>query len=76
MSTTPFACPLNVVLKQQEREVLGAIPYNENTVILHRDASLMPQNRKTWASWNLLGKTQLGNQEPVCVSYWVNRLQV
>jgi predicted NAD/FAD-binding protein len=35
-----------------EREVLGAIPYQDNEVILHTDASLLPRSRRAWASWN------------------------
>ena len=37
--------------------MLSAIPYNDNDVWLHSDAALMPQNRKTWASWNFLGRS-------------------
>ena len=37
---------------QQEREVLGAIPYQENEAVLHTDTSLMPRNRRAWAAWN------------------------
>lgn len=36
----------------QERELLSAIPYQENDVILHTDTRLLPVNRKTWSSWN------------------------
>jgi predicted NAD/FAD-binding protein len=35
-----------------EREVLGAIGYQPNRATLHTDASLLPANRKAWASWN------------------------
>ena len=35
-----------------EREILGAIPYQENDVVLHTDIRLLPRNRKTWSSWN------------------------
>lgn len=35
-----------------EREVLGAIPYQRNEVVLHTDPSLMPRRRRAWASWN------------------------
>jgi predicted NAD/FAD-binding protein/cyclopropane fatty-acyl-phospholipid synthase-like methyltransferase len=41
----------------EEREVLGSIPYGDNDVWLHTDASLMPRLRKTWASWNFLGRS-------------------
>ncbi len=35
-----------------EREVLGAIPYQENEAVLHTDARLMPRTRRAWAAWN------------------------
>jgi predicted NAD/FAD-binding protein len=41
---------------QDVRDVLSAIPYNENNVWLHTDATLMPRNRTAWASWNFLGR--------------------
>lgn len=37
---------------QDEREVLGAIPYQENTIYLHYDRSLMPKRKLAWAAWN------------------------
>jgi len=35
-----------------ERSVLGAIRYQANRATLHTDISLLPANRKAWASWN------------------------
>lgn len=35
-----------------ERAVLGAIPYQENEVVLHTDARLLPAKRRAWAAWN------------------------
>jgi predicted NAD/FAD-binding protein len=35
-----------------EREVLGAIPYQENEAVLHTDARLLPRKRLAWAAWN------------------------
>jgi predicted NAD/FAD-binding protein len=37
-----------------EREVLSAIPYQENLAVLHTDASVLPERRNLWASWNYL----------------------
>lgn len=60
------------------RDVLVNIPYSYNDVYLHQDESLMPRNRDTWASWNCI-EAREGNKDqldaPVCVTYWVNRLQ-
>lgn len=35
-----------------EREILGAIPYQENTIYLHHDRSMMPKRKLAWAAWN------------------------
>jgi hypothetical protein len=41
------------------------------------DPALMPVSRKVWSSWNFLGTSAAGSESSaVCVSYWVNRLQV
>ena len=32
--------------------MLGAIRYQPNRATLHTDASLLPRNRRAWASWN------------------------
>jgi predicted NAD/FAD-binding protein len=37
-----------------EAEVLGAIEYQDNAVVLHTDVSLLPEERTTWSSWNYL----------------------
>lgn len=55
-----------------EKRVLGAMPYQRNVAWLHSDASFMPRERRVWASWNYMGG---GAGSPVCVSYWMNRLQ-
>ncbi len=56
-----------------EREILGAIPYQDNDVILHTDASLMPHSPKAWAAWNAYLPAQ--PQELCTVSYCMNLLQ-
>ena len=55
-----------------ERDILGAIPYQPNDVVLHTDTAMLPRNRKTWSSWNYtLGK----NDRPAVVTYNMNILQ-
>jgi uncharacterized protein len=56
-----------------ERDILGAIGYQPNHVILHTDASVMPQRPRAWAAWNALIPTEPGT--PCTVSYWMNLLQ-
>jgi uncharacterized protein len=35
-----------------ERDILGAIPYQENSIYLHHDSSLLPKRKLAWAAWN------------------------
>ncbi|POA30851.1 NAD(P)/FAD-dependent oxidoreductase [Pseudomonas sp. GW456-12-1-14-TSB6] len=35
-----------------EREILGALPYADNEVVLHTDTRLLPTRKRAWASWN------------------------
>lgn len=56
-----------------EREVLGAIGYQENVEVLHTDANLLPKSRLAHASWNAI----LPKNDPdrVAVTYLANILQ-
>ena len=56
-----------------ERDVLGAIPYQDNEVLLHTDATLLPRNRKAWAAWN--AHVSADPSQPCTVSYCMNLLQ-
>ena len=53
-----FACHSDQALQilgdadANESEVLGQIPYESNSVVLHTDESLLPKRRSAWASWN------------------------
>lgn len=55
-----------------ERDILGALPYQSNDVVLHTDIRLLPKNRKTWSSWNY----RLGvNETRPVLTYNMNILQ-
>jgi predicted NAD/FAD-binding protein len=55
-----------------ELEVLSAIRYQANDVVLHTDQSLLPSNRRAWASWNY---RMDGDRDGLPrVSYDMNRL--
>ncbi|TCT25743.1 NAD(P)/FAD-dependent oxidoreductase [Thermomonas haemolytica] len=56
-----------------ERDILGAIPYQRNEVVLHTDARLLPVNRKAWAAWNAY--VPAAPDAPCTVSYCMNLLQ-
>ncbi|MDV6315017.1 NAD(P)/FAD-dependent oxidoreductase [Idiomarina sp. HP20-50] len=77
-----FAChsdqalPLIDDATEDERRVLGAIKYCSNEVVLHTDESLLPNNRRAWASWNyLLREGDETGEKPSSVTYNMNILQ-
>jgi len=57
---------------KSEREILGAIPYQSNDVVLHTDDRLLPRNRKTWSSWNY---ALTPKRDRAVVTYNMNILQ-
>ncbi len=59
----------------KEQALLSAVRYQPNQAWLHTDLSLMPQQRKVWSAWNYIGAQQRAGERPVCVSYWLNKLQ-
>lgn len=74
-----FACHSDQALRmlsdktQAESEILGAIPYQENTVYLHHDVSLMPKRKLAWAAWNY--HVTEAPTDRVAVTYNMNILQ-
>jgi len=56
-----------------EKEVLGAIQYQENEAVLHTDTSLLPKRKLAWAAWNyhLLG----AQPDRAVLTYHMNKLQ-
>ena len=58
-------------LADKQIEALAGIKYSRNEVVLHKDTSVMPKNRKCWASWVY---KNTDNGEPI-MSYWMNSLQ-
>lgn len=76
-----FACHSDQALKilssqatTLEKEILGQIGYQENVALLHTDISILPKNKRAWASWNYWISKNKENQR-VPVSYWMNKLQ-
>ncbi|MCK8137596.1 NAD(P)/FAD-dependent oxidoreductase [Pseudoalteromonas sp. 2CM28B] len=74
-----FACHSDQALAllgdacKQENKVLGAIPYTENSVVLHTDVSLLPDRKAAWASWNYLLNNN--TDKAAVVTYQMNILQ-
>ncbi len=58
-----------------EREVLGAIRYQDNRVILHTDERFLPRSRAAWSAWNYHAQHSAAQAQPVGVSYLINKLQ-
>jgi predicted NAD/FAD-binding protein len=60
----------------EERNLLGAIRYQDNRAVLHTDASVLPANPKTWAAWNYERAASSERESSrVCLHYLLNRLQ-
>ena len=74
-----FACHSDQALRlledasDQEKEILGAFPYQENEAVLHRDADILPKRKLAHAAWNyhILDK----GFDRVAVTYNMNILQ-
>ena len=61
---------------EAERRVLGAFTYTHNEVVLHTDTAFMPKRKAAWSAWNYMGERDARNEQQLCVSYWMNLLQV
>lgn len=58
-----------------QKEILGAMPYSSNEVVLHTDTRVLPKRKLAWASWNYLLKQNISAQQPASVTYNMNILQ-
>lgn len=74
-----FACHSDQALSmltdasKDEQSILSALPYQNNQIVLHTDAKLMPKHRLAWAAWNYhLTEKPLGL---AAVTYNMNILQ-
>ena len=79
-----FACHSDQALnmlganaRAQEREILSAIPYQENSIYLHHDRSLLPKRTLAWAAWNyhVTDNQSAQASNKVQVTYNMNILQ-
>ncbi|MFV8783717.1 NAD(P)/FAD-dependent oxidoreductase [Microbulbifer sp. SA54] len=74
-----FACHSDQALSslgdasEDERAILGAIPYAKNSVVLHTDKGLLPKRRRSWASWNY--RLQTAEDQLPVLTYNMNILQ-
>lgn len=58
-----------------EREILGAIRYQDNLAVLHTDVTFLPRRKQAWASWNYHVGADSIEGAPVSLTYLINRLQ-
>lgn len=58
-----------------ELKALSAWRYHPNRATLHTDSTLLPANRNLWASWNYFRSTDASDDQPVAITYYMNRLQ-
>lgn len=74
-----FACHSDQALRLlqdasvQEQAILGAIPYQENDIVLHSDIRMLPKRKLAWAAWNYHVTPQ--PMQRVAVTYNMNILQ-
>lgn len=74
-----FACHSDQALQlladasATETEILSAIPFESNQVILHSDTRLLPVSRRAWASWNYLLSER--GSDSATLTYNMNILQ-
>lgn len=59
----------------QESELLGALQYQSNRVILHQDGSFLPKRKSAWQSWVYLCENDSEGKPSLSMSYWMNKLQ-
>jgi predicted NAD/FAD-binding protein len=60
---------------RDEARLLGAFKYQSNVATLHTDSSVMPVEKRAWASWVYqISRDELGRIVPA-THYWMNRLQ-
>jgi predicted NAD/FAD-binding protein len=59
----------------EERKALGAIGYQRNVAVLHRDPGFMPKNKRCWASWVYHADNHHEDQPAISLTYWMNSLQ-
>ncbi len=67
--------PLLANPSDEERSVFSTWQYNENHTVLHTDETVMPPNKRAWASWNYTREQGAAGKQPLSVTYHMNRLQ-
>lgn len=58
-----------------EKRLLGPWGYQKNHTVLHRDSSVLPPNKRAWASWNYTREDSSRRDGTMSLTYHMNRLQ-
>jgi predicted NAD/FAD-binding protein len=75
-----FACHSDIALRllqnptSDEQRTLGALKYQDNKMVLHRDPGQMPRRRACWSAW-VYKADHARPSSGIGVTYWMNRLQ-
>lgn len=59
---------------EEETNLLGAVKYQPNKVVLHSDASIMPKRKSVWSSW-VYCEDKDKKSDRIDLTYWNNKLQ-
>jgi len=59
----------------REVRALSRVRYQQNRVVLHTDARLLPRSPRAWSAWNYLAADDPAGERPVAVSYLIGKLQ-
>ncbi|SES71160.1 NAD(P)/FAD-dependent oxidoreductase [Thorsellia anophelis] len=60
---------------ESEKQILGNVHYQPNTVYVHNDLSFMPKRKQAWSSWVYLSGGRQSGTDELCLTYWMNNLQ-
>ena len=66
---------LGLAASDTQREILSAVRYQPNRAVLHTDRALLPRDEKLWSAWNYFSGSGAPGEQPVGVSYLINKLQ-
>ncbi|MFO1518277.1 MAG: FAD-dependent oxidoreductase [bacterium] len=76
-----LACHADQALKllkdptEEEKKLLSPFRYQKNPTIFHTDESVMPRNKRAWASWNYRIEEGASGETLPSTHYWMNSLQ-
>jgi predicted NAD/FAD-binding protein len=57
-----------------EKNMLGAVKYQPNKIVLHSDVSIMPKHKSVWSSW-VYSEDANKQSDRIDLTYWMNKLQ-